>query len=154
MSYKLTGEGETVSFDAVHYVFVEKRGEFMETAPACWNEIVPQLPAIKAKNEVTKYFALYKTAPEKIYSAGVGVSEEPKDLPAGVEHKLFKGGKYAQFVMTGAYKHLPQACGKVFEIVKERNLKVRDDWYIEDYLNDPRSTPEDELITHILVPLE
>jgi len=144
-----------VSFDAVHYVFVEKRGEFKETAPACWNEIVPQLPVIKAKNnEVKRIFSLYKIAPEKIYAAGFGVAEEPKDLPAGIEHKLFKGGKYAQFVMTGGYKHLPQACGRAFEIVKEKNMKVRDDWYVEEYVNDPKETPEDQLITHILVPLE
>jgi effector-binding domain-containing protein len=31
---------------------------------------------------------------------------------------------------------------------------VRDDFAIENYMNDPRATPEDQLITHILIPTE
>jgi effector-binding domain-containing protein len=30
---------------------------------------------------------------------------------------------------------------------------VRDDFAIENYMNDPRVTPEDQLITHILIPV-
>jgi effector-binding domain-containing protein len=34
----------------------------------------------------------------------------------------------------------------------ETNIALRDDFAIEHYVNDPRITPEDELVTEILVP--
>ncbi len=37
-------------------------------------------------------------------------------------------------------------------MVAEKKIPVRDDYAIENYMNDPRVTPEDQLITHILVP--
>jgi hypothetical protein len=38
------------------------------------------------------------------------------------------------------------------EIISQRKLPLRDDYFLENYVNDPRSTPEDQLITEILVP--
>jgi effector-binding domain-containing protein len=59
----------------------------------------------------------------------------------------------ARFVLTGPYTNLPQASSRVFDIVKEKNIRLRDDFCIENYVNDPRTTPEDQLVTQILVPL-
>ena len=38
------------------------------------------------------------------------------------------------------------------EMVKEQGIDVRDGWNIENYVNDPRTTPEAELISEICVP--
>ena len=46
--------------------------------------------------------------------------------------------------------NLPEACGRVFLIVAEKKIPQRDDFCIENYVNDPRTTPEDQLITEIL----
>jgi len=96
--------------------------------------------------------SLYKMGP-KIYRAGVSVAEEPKDLPEGMRYEKFHGGKYGRFVLTGPYSNLPEASGRVFEIVKAKKIQLRDDFCIENYANDPRTTPEDQLVTQILVPL-
>jgi effector-binding domain-containing protein len=88
----------------------------------------------------------------KIYRAGVSLAAEPVKLPAGLEYSKFEGGKYSRFVLTGPYPNLPQACGRVFEIVSERKLKLRDDYCIENYATDPRTTPEEQLVTEILIP--
>jgi DNA gyrase inhibitor GyrI len=37
-------------------------------------------------------------------------------------------------------------------MVGEQVIQVRDDFFIENYANDPRTTPEAELITQILIP--
>jgi len=37
-------------------------------------------------------------------------------------------------------------------MVTEQKIQVRDDFNIENYVNDPKTTPEDQLITEILVP--
>jgi DNA gyrase inhibitor GyrI len=40
----------------------------------------------------------------------------------------------------------------VWNAVSEKGISVRDDFAIENYTNDPRVTPEDRLITEIMVP--
>jgi DNA gyrase inhibitor GyrI len=62
------------------------------------------------------------------------------------------GGKYSRFVLTGAYSHLPEASGRVWSIVAEKQIQVRDDFAVENYLSDPKTTPEEKLITEILIP--
>lgn len=150
-SLKLTQEPEIVNWPETHYVFIEKIGPFQETAPQAWNEVHPLIPAVSQHNQVTGYMSLYKAVP-KVYRAGVSVATEPKNLPANLRYEKFKGGKYSRFVLTGSYANLPEASGRVFEIVAEKKIQMRDDFCIENYLNDPRVTPEDQLSTQILVP--
>ena len=95
--------------------------------------------------------SLYKVQP-KIYRAGVSLAAEPENLPAEVEYFKFKGGKYSRFVLTGSYSNLPQASRRVFEIVAEKQIQLRDDFCIENYVTDPRTTPEEQLVTEILIP--
>ncbi len=64
----------------------------------------------------------------------------------------FGGGKYSRFVLTGSYSNLPEASGRVWSIVADKQVPLRDDFAIENYMNDPRTTPEDKLMTEILVP--
>jgi effector-binding domain-containing protein len=40
----------------------------------------------------------------------------------------------------------------VWGIAAETKIQLRDDYAIENYLNDPDSTPEDQLVTEILIP--
>jgi DNA gyrase inhibitor GyrI len=94
---------------------------------------------------------LFKVGP-KIYRAGVSLAAEPKNLPANLKYEKFKGGKYSRFVLTGPYSNLPEACGRVFEIVAEKKIPTRDDYCVENYTNDPRTTPEEQLVTEILIP--
>ena len=148
---RLTEEPTIVQWPETHYVFVEKVGPFMNTAPAAWGEVPPVIPAISEHNTVVGYMSLYK-APAQIYRAGVAIAGAPKNLPAGVKYELFRGGKYSKFVLTGPYTLLPQASGRVFEIVEHKKIAMRDDWCIENYLNDPRTTPADQLVTEILIP--
>jgi effector-binding domain-containing protein len=54
--------------------------------------------------------------------------------------------------LTGSYAQLPEASGRVFEIVAEKKIQMRDAYCIENYANDPRTTPEDQLVTEILIP--
>ena len=107
--------------------------------------------AIAEHNTITGYTSLYKMEPP-VYRAGVSVAARPEKLPAGVTYETFAGGKYARFVLTGSYAQLGPATGRVIEMVRERGLALRDDWHIENYVNDPRVTPEEQLITHILFP--
>jgi len=149
----LTETPVIVTWPETHYVFLEKIGPFQNTAPAAWGSVHQFVPAISEHNKITGYMSLYKVGP-KIYRAGVSLAAapQPQQLPEGLTYEKFKGGKYMKFVLTGPYSNLGQASGRVFEIVAEKKIQLRDDYCIENYANDPRTTPEDKLITEILVP--
>jgi effector-binding domain-containing protein len=147
----LTQEPEIVTWPETQYVFLEKIGPFQNTAPQAWQDLHKLVSGISEHNKITAYLSLYKVQP-KIYRAGVSLAAEPVKLPAGLEYAKFQGGKYSKFVLTGSYSNLPQASRRVFEIVAEKKIKVRDDFCIENYVNDPRTTPEEQLVTQILIP--
>jgi DNA gyrase inhibitor GyrI len=150
-SLNLTEKPEIVTWPETHYAFIEKIGPFQDTAPQAWKELHQLIPAISQHNQITGYTSLYKVAP-KIYRAGVSLSAEPKNLPPGVQYTEFPGGKYSRFVLTGPYSNLPEASGRVFQMVSDQKIPLRDDFNIENYVNDPRTTPESDLITQILFP--
>ena len=147
----LTQEPETVTWPETHYVFIEKVGPFMSTAPEAWTKLHQLTSEVAEHNQITGYMSLYKMGP-KVYRAGVSVAAPPKDLPDGLQYEKFDGGKYARFVLTGPYSNLGPASGRTCEIVAEKKLPLRDDFNIEHYVNDPRVTPEDQLVTEILFP--
>ena len=147
----LKEEPEIVTWPETHYVFVEKVGPFMQNAGQAWQEAHGLAPALREHNTITGYMSLYKMGP-KIYRAGFALAAAPVDLPDGFGYEKFAGGKYSRFVLTGPYTQLPQASGRVWEIVAARGIVLRDDFSIENYANNPGSTAEDDLITQILVP--
>jgi effector-binding domain-containing protein len=147
----LTETPEIVTWPETHYVCIEKFGAFRDTAPLAWTELHRLVPTIAEKNEIAGYLSLYKVEPG-LYRAGVALASAPVELPEGMIYEKFKGGKYSRFVLTGPYENLPAACGRVFEIVAETKIQLRDDYCIENYVNDPRQTPPEQLITEILIP--
>ena len=148
----LTPTPETVTFPETHYVFVEKIGPFAKNAPAAWGEAHSYVPALSEHNKITGYMSLYKMQSE-IYRAGFALSEPPRDLPQGLHYEIFPGGKYGRFVLTGPYTQLPEASGRAWSTAESGKLPIRDDFAIENYVNDPRITPEDQLLTEIMLPL-
>jgi DNA gyrase inhibitor GyrI len=148
---QLTEKPEIVTWPETHYVYLEKIGPFQDTAPQAWNELHKLVPAIAEHNKITGYTSLYKVGP-KIYRAGFSIAAEPQNLPAGLQYTKFQGGKYSRFVLTGPYSNLPEASGRVFQMVSDQKIQTRDDFNIENYVNDPRTTPEAQLITQILIP--
>lgn len=149
----LTTTPEMVQWPETHYVFIEKVGPIPTNAPQAWNAMHPLVPAIAKNNQVTGYMSLYDMD-RQIYRAGVSIAAEPKELPEGVRYEKFAGGKCARFVLTGPFTLLPDATGRTVERVRELKLPVRAGFNIENYVDDPRVTPEDELRTEILFPVE
>jgi len=146
----LNEEPEIVHWPETHYVYIEKTGPFMNVAPQAWGEVHSNVPAIEEKNQITKYFSLYKMGPD-IYRAGVAISAPPVDLPDGLQYEKLPGGKYSCFVLTGPFSDLPQASGRAWQLAGEKKIPLRDDFAIEYYVKDPRVTPEAELVTEILI---
>lgn len=146
---------EEVNWPVSHFVYAGKTGPFGETARACWESFNANAAAVgEVAGGFVSHFSLYKIEPEMIYKAGKSVASPPTGaLPAGIEYMEFAGGKYLQFTLTGCYSQLPVVVGQVFERVKNENVSTRRDFYIEHYANDPATTATEDLITHILIPI-
>jgi len=87
-----------------------------------------------------------------VYRAGFALAAPPVKLPPDLTYEKFAGGTYSKFVLTGPFTQLGQATGRAWEIVSKSDTMVRPDFAIEHYVNDPDVTPEDKLITEILIP--
>jgi effector-binding domain-containing protein len=138
----LTETPETVAWPPTHYVFVEKVGPFQTHAPQAWQSFHQLVAGVAEHNQITGYMSLYK----------VSLAAPPVKLSKDLSYMEFGGGKYSRFVLTGSYANLGPASGRVQEIISEKKLPLRDDYFIENYVNDPKKTPEEQLITEILVP--
>ena len=147
----LTETPQVVEWPKTQYVYVEKIGPFQTNAPAAWKSLHSFVARLAEQNQITGYLSFYKMGP-KIYRAGAAIGSPPAKLPEGINYLEFNGGKYSRFVLTGPYSDLARATNRVMEIVAQTKLPLRDDYFIENYVNDPRTTPEDQLITQILVP--
>jgi len=149
---------EIVTRPLTHYVYLEKRGPFGEVAPPLWNELQPILPRLEqgAVREFLGVSGIDKTKAGEdamIYQAGVALVSEPGKLPAGMQHRAIPSGRYARFMLTGPYAQIWPAFDRVFKMLAEKKVELRPEFCIENYLNDPRETPEEGLLTEILVPV-
>jgi predicted transcriptional regulator YdeE len=149
----LTEDPQSVVWPVTYYGYVEKIGPFQETAQKAWAELHKNVPAIAENNKISGFLSLYKIDPKRmVYRAGVALSAPPVKLPNGFGYVKFEGGRYSKFTLTGPWELLPQASGRVWERVKELKLRLRGDFAIENYLNEPQTTPSEKLITEILIP--
>ncbi len=147
----LTEEPVIVDWPETHYVYVEKTGPFMKIAPEAWQQAYSLRAMLAENNQITGSMSLYKMNPN-VYRAGFVVSERPVKVPSGLTYELFEGGEYSKFVLTGPYSNLGPATARVFEIVSKNDMMLRMDFCIEHYVSNPQTTPEEKLITEILVP--
>jgi AraC family transcriptional regulator len=158
VNVNLTHEFEAVSRPLTHYVFLEKRGPFAEVAPPLWNELAPLIQRMN-QQEVREFLGVSgidKSRPGEdamIYQAGVALAHEPDALPASLQLRAIKSGRYARFLLTGPYSQIWPAFDRIFKALAEKKVTLHPEFCIENYLNDPRNTPEDQLQTELLVPI-
>lgn len=159
MNINFTTTFEVVELPDRPFLYVEKKGPFMQTAPVAWQEFwaacgpyIQQLPVDQMAG--LSYINPNKTDDTRfVYEAGFFLKELPKNIPGHVLLRDFKSGKYAKFLLTGAYDQLSKAYPLAFEILNNNGTKLRDDFCAEIYLNTPQDTPTAELKTEILIPI-
>jgi effector-binding domain-containing protein len=88
------------------------------------------------------------------YQAGVPVSEEPK---APLPEKLAVGkspeGRALKFIHRGSYDAMDSTYEAITNHLDEKRLEARD-LFIEYYVTDPLTTPEDNLVIEVYVPIK
>ena len=159
IAVNLTSQFDIVKRQATHYVFLEKHGPFAEIAPPTWDEMFPLLCSQIDQEEIGSFLGLSGIDKTKngeeamIYEAGVGVNSSPAKTLKGLQYKEIEEGNYARFLLTGPYSQIWIAFNQIFKILAKSRVELRPEFCIENYLNDPKVTPEDELKTELLIPI-
>jgi len=158
ITMNLSKDFEMVTRPQTFYVFLEKRGPFAEVAPSTWDRMFPLLANQIAENEIVEFLGLsgidHSNMGEEgmIYQAGVALGHPPAGPLKGLEYRKIESGKYARFLLIGPYAHIASAFDQVFKTLADNNVALREEYCIENYLNDPKITPEDQLRTELLIP--
>lgn len=155
----LNKEYQVINRPELHFAFLEDYGPFRETAPALWPVMFQKLMPQVQQDEISEFLGLATVDEDKtgketlIYRAGLGLKEPRKDLK-GVKFETIPGGKYASFILKGPYSHVWLAFNEVYKILSSEGLELRKGFSMDKYLNDPNVTPEEELLTELLVPIK
>ena len=150
---------EMVNRPAAHFIYLERTGPFAEIAPPAWDELFRLLNGKITHDRFTELLGLSGIDKTKqgeksmIYQAGVCLASKPSDAPKDLKYKKIEAGKYAQFLLTGAYSQIWIAFSQIFRSLAESSVRLREEYCIENYINDPKVTPEDQLQTQILIPV-
>lgn len=87
------------------------------------------------------------------FQAAIPIAEEPKNLPPGdVLVGKSPAGKALKFVHHGSYDSMDSTYEAITNYMDERRLESKD-MFIEEYVTDLTTTPEDQLVINVLVPL-
>ena len=155
---ELTTRPELINRPETHFLYLEKSGNIKDIAMPAWTDMFPLIDGKFDKLEIKEYLGMTqvtgKDQANVLYDAGIALSNEPKEIPTGLKYKKVPEGKYARFLLTGSYKGIHSAFDKAFGILADSKITLRDAECVENYLNDPNQTPETELKTEILIPIQ
>ena len=88
------------------------------------------------------------------YQAGVPVTEPPKDpLPDGLFVGKSPEGRALKFIHRGSYDAMDSTYEAITNHLDEKRLEARD-LFVEFYVTDPLTTPEDNLVIEVYVPIK
>jgi effector-binding domain-containing protein len=88
------------------------------------------------------------------FQAGVPVAEAPKDPPKGdVAVGQSPSGKALKFVHRGSYDSMDNTYEAITNYLDEKKLEAQD-VFVEEYQTDVLTTPENNLVVTVYVPLK
>jgi AraC family transcriptional regulator len=159
IAVNLTSNFEIVTRPVTRYIYLERQGPFAEIAPGTWNDMLRVMFSQFDHGQIAEFLGLSTIDKSKlgeealIYQAGVGLKAAPARAVKGLQYKKISAGKYARFLLKGPYSHVWVAFNEIFKTLSQKEVALRQEFCIENYLNDPKITPEDQLLTELLVPV-
>jgi effector-binding domain-containing protein len=88
------------------------------------------------------------------FQAAVPIAEEPKDPPKGdLSVGKTPEGRAYKFVHRGSYDSMDTTYEAITNFLDEKGIDAKE-LFVEQYLTDPLTTPEDRLVVEIYVPIK
>jgi effector-binding domain-containing protein len=87
------------------------------------------------------------------FRAAVPVAQAPSNLPDGLAADKSPAGKALKYVHRGTYDSLDSTYEVITNQLDEKGLEAQE-LFVETYLTDPRTTPDDNLVIEVYVPIK
>lgn len=88
------------------------------------------------------------------FEAAVPIAEEPKSPPKGdIAVAKSPEGKALKFIHRGSYDAMDTTYDAITNYLDERKLEAKD-LFLEEYVTDILTTPEDKLVVEVYVPIK
>jgi effector-binding domain-containing protein len=88
------------------------------------------------------------------YQAAVPIATAPRDAPKGdIAVGQSPGGKALKFIHRGSYDSMDNTYEAITNYLDEKQLEAADS-FLEEYETDPVTTPEDQFVVTVYVPLK
>ncbi|MBX6427199.1 MAG: GyrI-like domain-containing protein [Variibacter sp.] len=88
------------------------------------------------------------------YQAAVPIAEAPANPPRGdLEIGTSPAGRMLKFVHRGSYDSMDTTYEAITNYLDSKQLEAQDN-FIEEYLTDPVTTPEDQMVINVFVPVK
>ncbi|MCU7829107.1 MAG: AraC family transcriptional regulator [Candidatus Thiodiazotropha sp. (ex Myrtea sp. 'scaly one' KF741663)] len=148
---------EILETDPVRLVGYHHQGDYMEIGRA-FEKLAVYAASHQLLNETTRSFGLYYDDPKSVEAeqlrsfAAISLSGET-EIPVGDEMLQVSevpGGTCASLIFKGPYAELEKPYDWLFgQWLPQSGYEVADFPPFEEYLNDPKDTPPNELLTRI-----
>lgn len=135
------------------------RGDYLEIG-AVFEKLFITAGSKGLLSDSTRSFGIYyddpfTTAKDELRSLACITASEPEASAAGLQHASVGGGQQAVLTFTGPYAELEAAYEWFYgHWLPHSGHDLADAPPFEEYLNDPKTTPANELITRIYLPLK
>ena len=156
----LTTQPEWKTLDQTQVIFVQRIGNYHQAASEAWTSVCTFAgPKGLIHNDSDFYGICYDdpsvTEAEKCRYEACIVVNRPVEPEGEVGVKQLRNGKYAVFTLTGSYDLLKNAYDYIYAAwMAESKVELDHSPVMEKYLNSPDTTPEDQLITEIWIPVK
>lgn len=161
MNLNMDENFEIIIREEVTFFTTEVSGKsFIEIAPITWDNFLSTINNSKQDISESEFLALSYIQnsliedKSHIYKVGITCSKEKPLSFKHLKKDKIKKTKYAKFILKGSYLSIWPAFERIFKILSETDLALDPSPCLENYLNNPKITPEEDLLTELLVPLK
>ena len=150
--------GEPLTLTAKTIVFVKGNGTWdtaYETLQSAFKIVNGYLDKAGIK-PTGPSMTIYTQADDTGFSfqAAVPIAEAPKDKPTGdIAVGESPSGRAFKFVHRGSYDSMDNTYEAITNHLDERQLEAQD-LFVEEYVTDPVTSPEDKLVVNVYVPVK
>lgn len=160
METNLTREPKVVEIGWKNFVYLASEGPFLEHAPRLWDEFWKKAPGVFDMSRMQHMLSMSLIDPSKegdarySYRAGITMNPAPENVPQDFVCMNILSRTYALFELRGHYRQLPKAYEEAMHQLEKGPFLILNECCVEEYVNNPAQTPEDDLLTHIYIPVQ
>lgn len=160
MSLNLSENPEVVQRQMTSiFTLKEEGGVFQEIAPLAWQKFLEII--LKEGQDLSQseflgisYIESEGLIQNHVYKVAVSAPKNKNLIFNELRKESLPEGKYLKFLLKGSYSGIWASFDRIFKYVNENSYELAEGPCLENYINDPNSTPEEDLLTELLVPIK